>query len=139
MALVCARPDVGSEALERGEALPPSAGLMGIITMEDALEELLQEQILDETDKLERNELRLAKWALGQWHLYVSQRKVERELALFQQSQDPKLLDVVNRARSGFNAADVPRSTDSTPLLCVPDGSDDKGTERRASFLRLFK
>jgi CBS domain containing-hemolysin-like protein len=55
---------------------------MGVITMEDVLEELLQEKILDETDKLERNEQRLAKWALSRWHLFVNQRKVEREEAL---------------------------------------------------------
>ena len=29
MALVCARPNVATEALDRGEAIPPSAGLMG--------------------------------------------------------------------------------------------------------------
>ena len=29
MALVCARPDIGDEALDRGEALPEEAGLMG--------------------------------------------------------------------------------------------------------------
>jgi hypothetical protein len=56
---------------------------MGVITLEDVLEELLQEKILYETDKLERNEQRLAKWVLRRWHLFVNQRKVEREEALF--------------------------------------------------------
>ncbi|KAL7532843.1 hypothetical protein ACHAXR_004890 [Thalassiosira sp. AJA248-18] len=50
MALVCARPDVAHEALERDEAVPNDAGLMGIITLEDVLEALLQESILDEMD-----------------------------------------------------------------------------------------
>lgn len=50
MALVCARPDVGTSALEDDNALPGDAGLMGIITLEDCLESLLQEQIYDEMD-----------------------------------------------------------------------------------------
>ena len=79
MALVCARPDIANEALKRGQTLPPSAGLMGIITLEDVLEQLLQEQILDETDKLERGELRLARWVVARWKLYVSKKRVERE------------------------------------------------------------
>ena len=50
LALVCARPREGNIALDRGDALPNEAGLMGIITLEDVLESLLQEQIYDEND-----------------------------------------------------------------------------------------
>jgi CBS domain containing-hemolysin-like protein len=52
MAIVCARPDVANAALQAdGDApIPKAAGLMGIITMEDVLEALLQEQIYDEMD-----------------------------------------------------------------------------------------
>jgi metal transporter CNNM len=139
MALVCARPGVGNAALEIGEALPPSAGLMGVITLEDVLEQLLQEQILDETDKLERNEQRLAKWVSSRWHLFVNTQKVEREEALFRQSQDPKMLDIVKRAMAELNATDTPRPTDTRPLLGVPDGNEDKGSERRSGFLGLFR
>jgi metal transporter CNNM len=59
MAIVCAKPDLANDALQhqaddgRGGGdppIPPEAGLIGIITMEDVLEALLQEQIYDETD-----------------------------------------------------------------------------------------
>jgi metal transporter CNNM len=50
MALVCAMPDIGNAALDKNEPIPQEAGLMGIITLEDVLESLLQEQIYDEMD-----------------------------------------------------------------------------------------
>lgn len=58
MAIVCARPEIGNQALNNedrddgpeGQAIPPEAGLMGIITLEDVLEALLQEPIHDEMD-----------------------------------------------------------------------------------------
>jgi len=50
LALVCARPREGNIALAAGEALPERAGLIGVITLEDVLESLLQEQIYDEND-----------------------------------------------------------------------------------------
>lgn len=108
MALVCARPEVGNAALEKGGALPASAGLMGVVTLEDVLEMLLQEQILDETDKLERDELRLAKWATARWKLFVNQKKADREDALMK--EDTKMLGVVSEATQQA-------ATDKTPLL----------------------
>jgi metal transporter CNNM len=50
LALVCARPQEGNLALASGQPLPARAGLMGVITLEDVLECLLQEQIYDEND-----------------------------------------------------------------------------------------
>ena len=42
--------EVANAALENGRSVPLEAGLMGIITLEDVLEALLQEDILDEMD-----------------------------------------------------------------------------------------
>jgi metal transporter CNNM len=56
MAIVCAKPDLANEALQAADGssdhhpIPLEAGVMGIITMEDVLEALLQEQIYDEMD-----------------------------------------------------------------------------------------
>ena len=108
MALVCARPEVGNAALEKGDALPESAGLMGVVTLEDVLEMLLQEQILDESDKRERVQLRLAKWTLKRWKLFVDQKKAGREDSVME--KEPQMVSVVNDA---IHQA----ATDATPLL----------------------
>jgi metal transporter CNNM len=53
MAIVCSKPDMANEALQADggdQPIPLEAGVMGIITMEDVLETLLQEQIYDEMD-----------------------------------------------------------------------------------------
>lgn len=50
MALVFARPDIAEAALSSDEHVPDEAGWMGILTMEDCIEELLQEPIMDEMD-----------------------------------------------------------------------------------------
>jgi metal transporter CNNM len=52
MTIVCQHPDMANEALQADGDLPipKAAGLIGIITMEDVLEALLQEQIYDEMD-----------------------------------------------------------------------------------------
>lgn len=50
MALVFARPDIAESALSSDEPVPDEAGWMGLLTMEDCIEELLQEPIMDEMD-----------------------------------------------------------------------------------------
>ncbi|KAL3905358.1 MAG: hypothetical protein SGILL_009710 [Bacillariaceae sp.] len=78
-ALVCARPIVGEEALKEGKPLPTTAGLMGIVTFEDVLEELLQEQIYDENDRMEKEAEKIARWVAGRWKVLKEQK--EREAA----------------------------------------------------------
>ena len=52
--------------------------LRSVITLEDVLEMLLQEQIYDESDKLEREATRIARWAATKWKRFVKKRKRER-------------------------------------------------------------
>jgi len=95
MALVCARPRPGNDALAQGLPIPESAGLMGIITLEDVLESLLQEQIYDEMDRHERNANRLAKLVVKRWKNYVQRKK---EGVLMQPPYEPRLFPVVQQA-----------------------------------------
>lgn len=75
MALVCTRPSVAEKCLDDGKPVSDEAGFLGIITLEDVLEELLQEQVLDEFDKKEIKEDRLARWTVQKWKRFIRRKK----------------------------------------------------------------
>ena len=75
LAVVAARPYLASEAFERGESIPKEAGVVGIITLEDVVEELLQEEIYDEADR----DLELSRWGVKKWMKFVKKTRRLRE------------------------------------------------------------
>lgn len=79
MAIVCEHPDIADHALENGKAIPRKAGVMGIITLEDVMEALLQQNIMDEMDRKERERMDRARWAIARWKLFVKKRRQERK------------------------------------------------------------
>jgi len=50
MALVTGQPDIVQRAWSTGEEIPPDVHMIGIITLEDVIEKLIQEDIFDEHD-----------------------------------------------------------------------------------------
>jgi metal transporter CNNM len=63
----------------RLKVLPEEAGYMGIITLEDVLEMLLQEHIYDEMDKVEQNALRIIVKFIRRWRRKHKQRLLQRQ------------------------------------------------------------
>jgi metal transporter CNNM len=65
MAFVCARPDLGNKALNAEKPIPVEAGFMGIVTLADVMESLLQQRIYDEWDIRDRDRAvaTLQRWA----------------------------------------------------------------------------
>jgi metal transporter CNNM len=129
MALVCTQPHVGNKALRSGECVPKEAGLIGIITLEDVLEALLQEQIYDEHDREERSRERLAMMVLKKWKLYVK-RKKEGLLQPAAVRHNPAMLSVVTQAVKNATSSPVAMeeglAEESTALLAKQPRSTSK-------------
>jgi metal transporter CNNM len=136
MAIVCARPAVGQEALAKGAAIPEKAGMMGVVTLEDCLEELLQEEIYDETDRSEIQRMRMTKWAWRKWKLFVNKRRLKREELSIDQMHDGTLLAaVVTEATTALRAAE---QGEATPLIANSSATDGQEGKFEKKFLGLF-
>jgi metal transporter CNNM len=89
MALVCMQPEIATDALKQGSPVPVEAGVLGIITLENVLEELIQDKIYDEKDRKTNPALERAKWAIAKWKVFTLQRRLERECEEEYASENP--------------------------------------------------
>ena len=110
MAFVCARPDLGNKALLAEEPLPVDAGFMGVITLEDILESILQTRIYDENDIRDRDR---AVTTLTRWAALKLQQFARRSVAKRRGSGS---LSPTSRHKKTPNAKDI-LMTEQTPLL----------------------
>lgn len=79
MALVCTNPELATAALTQQKPVPVEAGVLGIITLENILEELIQEQIYDEKDRKINPAREKMKWVVAKWKVFTLRRRLARE------------------------------------------------------------
>jgi len=78
LALVCMDPNGADLALAKGLPIPESAGIIGLVTLENCIEALIQEDIYDEFDDVEKLGLARARWAADKWKVFVQKKKKGR-------------------------------------------------------------
>lgn len=76
VAFICAGPHLAKKALREGRAIPIEAGFMGLVTLEDVLESVIQERIFDEEDIAERHlaSAVLTRWAANKINQFMKQK-----------------------------------------------------------------
>jgi metal transporter CNNM len=85
LTFVCARPDLANKALKAEIPIPVEAGLMGIITLVDIMESIIQDRIYDEGDIRERDRAvaTLTRWAATIINKFMrrsaARKKLERQ------------------------------------------------------------
>lgn len=104
MTFVCARPDLATRAMDNGLAIPSEAGFMGIVTMEDIMESLIQDRIYDENDIRDRDQAvaTLTRWAATKLQEFYRKKKI-RSRSL--------------ERKAGRSSEMTPMITETTPLL----------------------
>jgi hypothetical protein len=73
--VVCELPALASKALDQGLPIPKDAKVLGIVTMEDVIEQLIKENILDEFDRDEVIDARRARTAYQKWKKIIENNR----------------------------------------------------------------
>jgi CBS domain containing-hemolysin-like protein len=86
-----------------------------VVTLEDVLESLIQEEIYDEYDRQERRKHDLAKWGFQRWRRFVRHQKKRRgDMTYASIASEPKMLHVVEEA---VHKKEEETATEYTSLL----------------------
>lgn len=122
MTFVCARPDLANRAMKAHLPIPVEAGLIGIITLVDIMESVLQDRIYDESDIRDRNQAvaTLHRWAATKLQSFVRRRSVRRR----SKSPPSKRMHVVQTRSDDM-------TTEQTPLLGTNNGGSIATPEAR--------
>ena len=101
LAVVCARPLIAEQALADDLPIPPEAAVIGVISLEDVIEELLQEEIYDEYD---HRELDITRLAVNRWKAFVERKKLKRE-----EEVEAKANEEANKEAEGRGSSETSR------------------------------
>jgi len=90
LTFVCARPDLANKALQAEQPIPVEAGFLGIITLVDIMESIIQDRIYDEGDIRDRDRAvaTLTRWAASKLTSFIrktaQKKKLERQSSIGQ-------------------------------------------------------
>lgn len=122
LTFVCARPDLANKALKACLPIPVEAGLMGIVTLVDVMESIIQDRIYDEGDKRERDR---AVATLHRWAAMVVLKFIRRSTNLIK----------MERRRSGsYDPQPSETNTPSSSLLLMSPSNENNGENLEPSI-----
>lgn len=109
-------PHLAERALKAGKAVPIEAGFMGLVTLQDVLESVLQERIYDEEDVAQRNlaSAVLTQWAAEKVQKFMKRRKLRKSGSII--TLQNKGSEDVSPEKAGMRGSEQV-ANDRTPLL----------------------